>query len=279
MSFRPASRKNARLRLALSGPSGSGKTLTALLLAKEMGSKIGVLDSERGSSELYSNRVKFDVACLEEHAIQTYLEKIADAAAAGYDVLVIDSYSHSWMGKGGALEAVDQGGGWTRAGKTITPLMQRLVDAILTYPGHVIVTMRSKMEHAIEKDAAGKVQVRKVGMAAQVRDGTEYEFGFVLDLNREGGVEVSKTRCEGRVFHVGESFARADLTTTRVAKLKAWLADGEIETPREALANKIRFAKSDADLQALIPELKTLSDEDRAALLPVYTTRVQELRS
>ncbi len=279
MSFRPASRKNARLRLALSGPAGSGKTLTALLLAKEMGTKIGVLDSERGSSELYANRVKFDVECLEEHAIQTYLEKISDAAAAGYDVLVIDSYSHSWIGKGGALEAVDAGGGWTRAGKTITPLMQRLVDAILTYPGHVIATMRSRMEHAIEKDANGKVQVRKLGMAPQVRDGTEYEFGFVLDLSREGNVEVSKTRCEGKVFHVGEAFPRADLITSRMPKLKAWLADGATETPRETLANKIRFAKSDAELQALIPELKALPEEDRESLKTVYMTRVQELRS
>lgn len=278
MAFKKAERKNARLRLALAGPSGSGKTLTALLIAQKMGKKIACLDSERGSASLYANRVTFDVDELEEHSIHTYLEKIKDAADGGYDVLVIDSYSHSWMGRGGALEQIDQGGGWTKAGKVVSPRVQKLVDAILSYPGHVICTMRSKMEHEIEKDSAGKVSVKKLGMAPQIREGTEYEFSFFIDLDRDGNATVSKTRCEGKVFRVGEMFSRDELTAKRFDSLKSWLADGG-ESPSAMMAERIRFAQSKSDLQALVAEIAKLPEEDRLTLRAVYTNRLAEFPS
>lgn len=281
MAFQRAQKKNAYLRLALTGPSGSGKTLTSLLLAKAfvglgLGKKVACIDSERGSASLYAHVLDFDVTELEEHRIQTYLEKITEAAAAGYDILVIDSYSHSWMGKGGALETVDQMGGWTKGGKSVSPLMQRLVDAILSYPGHVIATMRAKVEHAIEKDANGKVTVKKLGMSAQVREGTEYEFSFTLDLSHEGMVHVSKSRCQGRVFTVGDTFPRDEIVK-RAEKIKAWLSDGAPMSPRDVFADRIRRAQSQADLNALLPELKDLPPEDAAALKPVYLARKQAL--
>ena len=59
--FKKAERKQAKLRLALSGPSGSGKTTGALLIAKGIGGKIAVLDTERGSASLYADLCDFDV--------------------------------------------------------------------------------------------------------------------------------------------------------------------------------------------------------------------------
>lgn len=277
MSFKKAERKNAKLRLALTGPAGSGKTLTALKLAEVFGKKIAVLDSERGSASLYANVVNFDVCEIEDHAIQTYLEKIADAAREGYEVLDVDSYSHSWIGKGGALETVDRMGGWVKGGKAVSPLVQRLVDSILTYPGHVIATMRSKVEHAIEKDAQGRTTVRKIGMAAQVREGTEYEFGFVLDLSQDGMVTVSKSRCFGAVFQVGEVFPREELTTKRAEKLKAWLLDGAAKSPRDEMADRIRFAATDAELDALKPDIAKLTEDDRKSLRDVFVARKKEV--
>ena len=49
MQFQKAERKKSKLRLALTGPSGSGKTYGALLVAKGLGGKIAVIDTEKGS--------------------------------------------------------------------------------------------------------------------------------------------------------------------------------------------------------------------------------------
>jgi len=50
--FKKAERKQAKLRLALAGPSGSGKTFSALLMAKGLGGRIAVVDTEHGSASL-----------------------------------------------------------------------------------------------------------------------------------------------------------------------------------------------------------------------------------
>jgi hypothetical protein len=74
------------------------------------------------------------------------------AQAAEYDVTVIDSTSHFWAGEGGVLEIVDHaksGSDSYRAWSKGTPLQQRMVDAILRHPGHVVTTMRSKTEYAL----------------------------------------------------------------------------------------------------------------------------------
>ena len=54
-TFKKAVRSASKLRLALSGTSGSGKTYGALLLAKGIGGKIAVIDTERGSASLYAD--------------------------------------------------------------------------------------------------------------------------------------------------------------------------------------------------------------------------------
>ncbi len=272
MSFKKAERKNARLRLALSGTSGSGKTYSALLMAKEFGSRIAVMDSERGSASLYVGAPgipDFDVCELEEKNVQEYLEKIKEAAEGGYDVLVIDSYSHSWLA---SLEAIDKMGGWMKGGKHVSPLVQKLVDAILSFPGHVIATMRSKADYAIE-NVNGKNTMKKLGMATVSRDGTDYEFSVMLELTVEGGLTVSKTRCSAIANGV---FTRDDVP--KIAKtLKAWLSEGAPLSARDAMADKIRFCQTMKELEALQPEIKALSAEDKAAILPIYKARKAEL--
>ena len=73
---------------------------------------------------------------LESFHPQRYIEAIAEAQAAGYDVLIIDSLSHAWMGKDGALELVDKAakrnpsGNSFAAWRDVTPLHNLLVDAM-----------------------------------------------------------------------------------------------------------------------------------------------------
>lgn len=269
-----ATRKNARLRLALSGTAGAGKTYSALLLAKEFGSKIGVMDSEHGSASKYAGAPgipPFFLEELEEKDVQEYTAKVREAAEAGIDVLVIDSYSHSWIG---AQETVDKMGGskFSNGWKVVSPLVTKLVDTILSYPGHVIATMRSKAEYVIETDDKGKNVPRKIGLAAVARPGTEYEFDVMLDLTPDGALTVSKTRCSVLNGHI---YTRDDVS--KIGKtLKAWLSEGAPLTPVDALKSEIRTATAE-QLGALVEVIKQLPAEDRAQLKGVYAARKKQL--
>ena len=64
-------------------------------------------------------------------------------------MVVVDSLSHAWMGKGGALEMVDAAqrrqktpNSYT-AWRDVTPDHNALVDALIQCPAHVIATMRA----------------------------------------------------------------------------------------------------------------------------------------
>ena len=57
IQIRKASRQNVKARIILSGPAGSGKTMGALLFAYGLTGdwgKIGLIDTEAGSGELYA---------------------------------------------------------------------------------------------------------------------------------------------------------------------------------------------------------------------------------
>ncbi|RYG66525.1 ATP-binding protein, partial [bacterium] len=105
----PATKKNSRLKLALTGPSGSGKTFTALSIAAHLlpDPRIVVIDTEHGSASLYAKEFTFDVFHLEDHDPRNYVECIRQAVKLGYDIIIIDSLSHAWNGTNGALEMVD----------------------------------------------------------------------------------------------------------------------------------------------------------------------------
>jgi hypothetical protein len=250
MAFVKASKKQAKLRMALIGPSGSGKTYTALQVASHLGSPIAVIDTERGSASKYAgtNGFEFDVCELESFHPTQYINAIHEAEAAGYEVLVIDSLSHAWMGKDGALELVDKAAKRSQsqssfmAWRDVTPLHNALVDAMLQSKMHIIVTMRAKTEYVLETVDRGnkKVQVpRKIGLAPIQRDGLEYEMDVVADMDLDNNFMVSKTRCPqltGAVINkAGEDLA--DI-------LKGWLSDGAPapvtpERPRYATADEI----------------------------------------
>lgn len=204
--FKQAKRTATFLRIAIDGPAGSGKTYTALRFAHQIAKpptgKIAVIDTERGSSQKYEGKEidgytwKFDVAELNTFEPDRYTEAIEFAAKARYAVLVIDSLSHAWAGKGGSLEQKDKAGGSWTAWRNVTPMHERMVDTILQAPMHIITTMRSKMDYVQELNSDGKWEVRRLGMAPVQRAGTEYEFDLVVDMDNSHTLRVSKTRFE-----------------------------------------------------------------------------------
>lgn len=199
--FKKAVKHESKLRLAIAGPSGSGKTYTALAIGTALG-KVAVVDTESGSASKYADIFDFDVA--EMHAPfhpRKYAESIAAAAAAGYDVVILDSLSHAWFAQGGVLDIVDEAAKRSRSGNTYmawkegTPAQNQLVEAIVTAPIHVIGTMRSKTEYALVTNERGKQEPRKMGMAPIQRDGFEYEFDVMFEMDTENTAIVSKSRC------------------------------------------------------------------------------------
>ncbi len=236
LSFQKATKKSARLRMALIGVAGAGKTYTALAIASHLGKKIAVIDTERGSASKYSDQFEFDVLEIESYSPKTYVEAMEAAEEAGYDVLVIDSLSHAWVGKDGALEQVDKAARRTQsnnnfgAWRDVTPQHNAMVDAMISSKCHIIGTMRAKTEYVQEKDPkSGRTTIRKVGMAPIQRDGLEYEFDVVADIDVDNNFIVGKTRCpqlSGAVVNrAGREVART---------LKNWLTDDAgNEAPRE----------------------------------------------
>lgn len=304
--FKKATKTQAKLRLTFDGPAGSGKTYSSLVLSKALGGRTALVDTEHASASKYANLFDFDAASLDEFSLETYIKAIAAAAAAKYDVLIIDSLSHAWNGKGGALETVDRLGGaggktaFTSGWRTVTPLHTRLIDSMLAYPGHVIVTMRTKMEYVVEQ-INGKSVPRKVGMAPVQREGMEYEFDVVADLDLGGNVTVSKTRCPE--FSGSGGMLKHEDVAKMGERLKAWLSDGA-PAPAAATATapaqggeqdfdwgtdgapqseaaRLEVALAEvqtrADLDGLVPRIKKLSKAEQAAIRPTFMKRLQDV--
>lgn len=242
MQFAKAQRKKSRLRLAITGPSGSGKTYGALLIAKGIGGKIAVIDTENGSASLYADLADFDVLELKPpYTPEKFIDAIAAAEGAGYETLIIDSITHEWSGKGGCLELVDEiarakfkGNSWS-AWNDVTPRHRAFLDAILRSPMHVIATMRSKTETA-QTEENGRKKVVKLGMKAEQRDGAEYEFTTVLDLVHDGHFAVASKDRTG-LFH-GDPKPLSEATGKM---LLAWLENG-VEWPANKLEERLRAA-------------------------------------
>lgn len=246
--FKKAERKQAKLRLALAGPSGAGKTYSALLIAKGIGGKIAVLDTEKGSASLYSDLVDFDVVDLTApFTPERYIEVITAAEAAGYDTLIIDSYSHEWTGPGGCLEDNERlahskfkGNTWAAWNET-TPRHRKLTNKILGSSLHIICTMRSKTETV---QGEGK-KIIKLGMKSEQRDGTDYEFTVVLDVSHDSHEAVAskdRTRLFGGYEVITEETGR---------KLIGWLNGGtSVKDQLVDLIADIAEAKTIEALQA-----------------------------
>ncbi|MBU6162860.1 MAG: ATP-binding protein [Myxococcales bacterium] len=236
MKFQKATRKQAKLRLALTGPSGSGKTYSALLMASGMGGKIAVIDTERSSASLYSHLVEFDALDLAPpYTPERFIQAIEAAEEAGYDILVVDSITHEWSGVGGCLELVDEvarskykGNSWS-AWNDITPRHRAFLDKMMASNLHIIATMRSKTDTA-QVDEGGRKRVVKLGMKSEQRDGAEYEFTIVLDLVHDGHFATASKDRTG--LFAGDPKPISAETGQRVIE---WLHSGEPlkpETPK-----------------------------------------------
>lgn len=255
--FKKAERKKAFLKIAMCGVSGSGKTYSALQLAQGLGSKIAMIDTENGSGELYSDLCSYDICSISAPFEHTkYIKVIKEAESAGYDVLIIDSLTQAWNGAGGLLEKQEQlartkwkGNSWA-AWRDITPMHEQLVQAILQSKLHVIATMRSKQEYIQTDDK----KIKKVGMAPQQREGMDYEFTIVFDIDRDNH-EASASKDRTGLFD-----NKIGVITPETGRMiKEWCESGAMpraEKPAES-----------AETVAELPKPRVLIGEDYCKLL------------
>ena len=245
--FKKATKKQCKLRAALFGPSGSGKTFSALRIASGMGGKIAVIDTERGSASKYSDRFDFDVCELLNKTIDGYCEAIK--SANGYSILIIDSMSHGWQELLEQVEKISQskfrGNTWS-AWSEGTPLQRKLVDALLSFDGHIIATMRSKTEWTTSDGGNGKSKPVRVGLAPEQGKGIEYEFDLLLELSVDHVCNVLKDRTgkfqDKLIDEPGEEFGK---------QLNEWLNSGEIPEKQEIKPNENIEQWEDLDILSI----------------------------
>ena len=195
MQLRKSSKKQAKIKLAIQGCAGSGKTYSALLLAYGLcgdWSKIAVIDSENNSADLYANLGDYNVLPLEgRYDPETYIDAIKICEQAGMEVIIIDSMSQCWDN---LLEYHSQlpGNSFTNWQK-VTPRMNSLMQMILQSNCHIISTMRCKQDYVLS-EKNGKMVPEKVGLKAVMRDGIDYEYTIVFDINMKHQATTSKDR-------------------------------------------------------------------------------------
>jgi len=196
MQLRQSERKQAKIKLAIQGCAGSGKTYSSLLLAfgiTNNWSKIAVIDSENGSADLYAHLGQYNVLNLNNnYSPENYMEAISICENSGkIDVIIIDSLSQSWDF---LLQCHTEmvGNSFTNWGK-ITPRQNAFIQRILQSNCHVICTMRTKQDYVLS-ERNGKMVPEKVGLKAIMREGVDYEFTIVFDVDMKHFANTSKDR-------------------------------------------------------------------------------------
>ena len=196
MNIRKAERKQAKIKLAIQGPSGSGKTYSSLLLAKGLvGSldKVCIIDTEAGSSDLYANLGDYNIIPVSSpYTPEKYIQAIELAETSEMKVIIIDSLSHGWE------NLLDFHAGLTGNSfanwSKVTPRQNALLTKILSSTSHIIATLRVKQDYVLNDKGNGKLVPEKIGLKPIQRDGVDYEFTIVFDLDNKHLTSCSKDR-------------------------------------------------------------------------------------
>lgn len=225
-----ATRKKVKLMLGLTGPSGSGKTYSALKLAHGITgdwSKVALADTENRSSEYYADLGPWSIIPFPSTIPQAYHPinwcKLIDETEKdpNIEVLILDSISHEWNGRGGCLEMVDTIGRGFASWKEVTPLHNKFIDRMRESRLHIIATMRAVSDYVVEANEKGKVAPKKIGLKSNQREGTDYEFGIIFDIEMSHHARASKDRtglfAERGLFQISETTGQ---------ELKLWANSG-----------------------------------------------------
>jgi len=269
MEIRKALRKQAKIKLALQGSSGSGKTYSTLLLASGMTvwSRIAVIDTENHSADLYAHLGEFNVLQLSKpFAPERYISAIETCEKAGMEVIIIDGITHEWEGSGGILDIHGNlpGNSFTNWAK-ITPRHNAFVQKILESPCHIICSIRTKTDYVLS-EKNGKMVPEKVGMKGITRDGMDYEFTIVFDIDLKHNASASKDRT-GLFMDKPEAI----ITQEHGRRILQWCKKG---TSLEEVILQVNSATSIEQIRQLYKE----NPEYQAQIEPLAVARKEQLQ-
>ena len=288
--FQKAQRIVKKARIGICGVAGSGKTLSALKIATGIGHRIALVDTENNSSVLYADRIDFDVLNIEPpFEIDKYIKAIHQAEAAGYDVLILDSISHAWAGEGGLLDTqgklADGGMNSFAAWRKLTPQHNAFIEAMIRSKLHLIATMRSKMDYVVETNEKGKSVPKKVGLAPIQREGLDYEFDIVFDLDLNHNAQSTKDRSslfDGRlVSKPDEKIGKQILDWLDRGQQPVLLVNAAVPA-RTPLFNESGFLPGEKEAAAMLEAIRKattierLSSIDQSRLKGLDTKKLSE---
>ncbi|MFC0263378.1 AAA family ATPase [Fontibacter flavus] len=271
--FRKAERKQAKIKIGLQGPSGSGKTTSALLLAYGLvgdWSKVAVIDSENGSADLYSHLGDYNVLGITApYTPEKYIQAIHTCYEHGMEAIILDSISHEWEGEGGILDIHSKMAGnsfqnWSK----VTPRHNAFVNTILNVPVHVISTIRSKQDYVMaEKN--GKAVPEKVGLKGVTRDGMDYEFTVVFDIDIKHQARTSKDRTG--LFNNTPDFMISAETGDLI---RQWCEQGKkAQNDHISLSEKIEACDTLEDLYSFYESLQNVTPD----IMELFVARKKEI--
>lgn len=269
MQLQQASRKKAKIKMGLQAPSGAGKTYSALLIAYGLcgaWDKIAVIDTENHSADLYAHLGNYFVLPIyAPFTPEQYKEAIQICLKAGIQVIIIDSISHEWEYILYSHAAMP-GNSYTNWNK-ITPRHNDFIQAILQCPCHIISTIRAKQDYVlVEKN--GKQVPEKVGLKGITRDGMDYEFTLLLELNIRHYAVATKDRTG--LFADKPDF----LPTIETGKaILDWCNTGAELPNKTDILKKIAICNSNDELLAVYNAYPAFQE----SLLSEFTKRRQEL--
>lgn len=200
--LQPAQKILKPMKALLYGPTYSGKTLSSLYLSVGIVMKIRncseqdaykhivLIDTERGRGALYNSLGLYNYYEIKP---PYYTEKLIDVlnqinVLDQIDVVIIDSLTHFWVKEGGILEQKTekdkQGGNSYTNWLDFTAKFNKMIDAILASPKHIITTTRAKTDTALVENAQGKKAPVTYGLKPELRDGIEYEFDITFNVDK-----------------------------------------------------------------------------------------------
>lgn len=263
-----AVRERVDTKLLLFSPSGAGKTYSALRLATGMAAEIskntgkqarilfGNTEASRG--RYYANEFTYDIVDLvPPYNPEMFVDFIDYAVSEKYDILIIDSISPEWEGKGGCLELQQQAGGrWTDWSK-VSPRHDKFIQAIINAPIHIINTARSKSAYETSKDDRGKVTSSKVGLDAKQREGMDFEHTCVFQID----TATHMATVQKDNTHIWDYEPTTILTEELGAKIIQWANSGEAKNVKDYVATQATVDNTETESTGTVIESELLNDK------------------
>lgn len=267
-----ATREKIAVKIALMSPSGGGKSYSALRLATGMVDEMGKTNTLNGTNgkilfantegprgRYYADEFNYDIVDLEPpYNPELFIDLINYAVDEKYSVLIIDSSSAEWEGRGGCLELQQQAGGKYQDWKFVSPRHEKFIDTLAYSPIHVIATMKGKDQYEVEKDDRGRVSVKKLGVGAAQRNGFEFYFTTTFNIDRDSHM----AKCEKDNTHIFEKSGATILDESYGVKIIQWANSGESEnvTSKRFSENKSATpAESVTELEDTINSIGSLA--------------------